>query len=75
MSLERRLGENVRRWRLKRGLSQEEFAHRSDLHPTYVSGVENGRRNPTVKVIGRMAETLDVEPQVLLLPLEPQGNS
>jgi len=62
MKLEKKLGLNVRYWRKKRGLSQEEFAGRAQLHPTYVSGIETGYRNPTVKIIGRIAEALQVNP-------------
>jgi transcriptional regulator with XRE-family HTH domain len=62
MNLEKKFGQNVRYWRKKRGLSQEEFADRAQLHPTYVSGIETGYRNPTVKIIGRIAVALDIEP-------------
>ena len=65
MSLEKTFGANVRRWRKARGLSQEELADRAKLHPTYVSGIETGHRNPTVKIIARLAEALEVEPAVL----------
>lgn len=62
MKLEKRFGKNVRHWRKQRGLSQEELADRAQLHPTYVSGIETGYRNPTVKIVGRIADALDVEP-------------
>lgn len=62
MSMEKTFGSNVRRWRKLRGLSQETLAERAQLHPTYVSGVESGNRNPTIKVVGRIADALDVEP-------------
>lgn len=65
MNLEKKFGQNVRYWRKKRGLSQEEFADRAQLHPTYVSGIETGYRNPTVKIIGRIADALGVEPSIL----------
>ncbi|MFT7759318.1 UNVERIFIED_CONTAM: helix-turn-helix domain-containing protein [Salmonella enterica subsp. enterica serovar Enteritidis] len=66
LNLEKNFGQNVRYWRKKRGLSQEEFADRAHLHPTYVSGIESGHRNPTIKVIERIADALDVEPAALL---------
>jgi transcriptional regulator with XRE-family HTH domain len=62
MRLEKQFGTNVRRWRKKCGLSQEELADRAGLHPTYVSGIETGYRNPTVKIVGRIAEALEIEP-------------
>ncbi|MDJ0513770.1 MAG: helix-turn-helix transcriptional regulator [Methyloceanibacter sp.] len=60
------VGRNVRRIREERGLSQEELAFETDLHRTYVSGVERGVRNPTVLVIDRLAKALKVKPHELL---------
>jgi transcriptional regulator with XRE-family HTH domain len=62
MDLRVQVGLNVRRVRSSKGWSQEELAFRSGLHRTYISGVERGLRNPTVLVIGRLAETLGVAP-------------
>lgn len=58
MDLRRVVGLNVRQMRETAGLSQEELAHRASVHVTYLSGVENGRRNPTVLVVGRLAAAL-----------------
>lgn len=55
------LGARVRELREGLGLSQEAFAHRAELDRTYVSGIERGRRNPTLEVIYRIAEALEVE--------------
>ncbi|MDJ0821543.1 MAG: helix-turn-helix transcriptional regulator [Paracoccaceae bacterium] len=65
MKLEKTFGANVRRWRKERGLSQEELAARAELHTTYVSGIETGYRNPTVKIVGRIAGALGIEPAEL----------
>lgn len=65
MTLEKRFGKNIRHWRKQRGLSQEELAERAQLHPTYISGIETGYRNPTVKIISRLADALNVEPAIL----------
>ncbi|MEA4944581.1 MAG: helix-turn-helix transcriptional regulator [Propionicimonas sp.] len=54
-------GARVRALRTDRGWSQEELAHRANLDRTYVSGVERGVRNPTLDVITRFADTLEVE--------------
>ena len=54
------LGLAVRELRRRRGLSQEELAHASGLHPTYISGIERGLRNPTWRSIGRLCEALQV---------------
>lgn len=54
------LGRQVRTLRLKAGRSQMELAEAAGLHPTYLSGVERGRRNPTVTVLVHLAAALDV---------------
>lgn len=66
MDLRRVVGRNVRQMREAAGLSQEELAHRASVHVTYLSGVENGRRNPTVMVIGRLAGALETSAAKLL---------
>jgi transcriptional regulator with XRE-family HTH domain len=59
MDVRRRVGLNVQQLRRARGLSQEELAHRSDIHQTYLSGVETGRRNPSIQVLQRIATALE----------------
>jgi transcriptional regulator with XRE-family HTH domain len=66
MDLRRLVGINVRFWRERLDISQEELAFRANLHRTYVSGVERGVRNPTVLIVGRLAKALDVGPDMLL---------
>jgi transcriptional regulator with XRE-family HTH domain len=66
MDLRQQVGSNVRRIRRELGISQEELAFRSELHRTYISGVERGIRNPTIIVLGRIADALDVAPGDLL---------
>ncbi len=66
MDLRKVLGGNVRALREEQGLSQEEFAHRAGIHVTYLSGVENGKRNPTVLIVSKLAAGLGVAPPRLL---------
>jgi len=42
-------------------LSQEDLAERAGMDRTYVSGIERGTRNPTLKVLHRLAKALGVE--------------
>ena len=63
----RQLGGKVRRIRQERAWSQEELAHRSGLDRTYVSGIERGRRNPTVLTLEQIALALDVPVASLLM--------
>jgi len=57
---------HVRRARLAAGLSQEELAERCGLDRTYVSGIERGRRNPTVLALGDLAAALGIRVADLL---------
>lgn len=68
MDLRQVVGENVRAARTRQGLSQEEVAFRARIHTTYLSGVENGRRNPTVLVLGRIADAISLQAADLLKP-------
>ena len=58
VALDRTLGANLRRCRRDAGLTQEQLAHVAGLHPTYVSLLERGQRNPgfeiQVKLIGAL---------------------
>lgn len=59
-SRQARLGRALRAVRKAQGLTQEELAGRADLHPTYVSDIERGARNPSWDVVARLAEGLGV---------------
>ena len=61
-----RLGQNLRRLRTEKGLSQEEFAFQANIHRTYVSDIERGVRNPTIIVVDRLATALEVSASRLL---------
>jgi transcriptional regulator with XRE-family HTH domain len=58
MDVRKRVGLNLRRLREAKGLTQEELAHSADVHQTYLSGVEGGKRNPSVAVLDRIATAL-----------------
>ncbi|MDP2009079.1 MAG: helix-turn-helix transcriptional regulator [Phenylobacterium sp.] len=60
------VGENVRRWRLKRGLTQEQLAFEAQIDLTYLGGIERGRRNPSLMVLARIAQSLQVKPADLV---------
>jgi transcriptional regulator with XRE-family HTH domain len=60
MSLEQIFGKNLRALRLEKGWSQEELAEACHIDRTYVSGVERGVRNPTLRVVEQFASGLGV---------------
>lgn len=59
-------GGNVRTLRVQLGITQEKLAESSGLHPTYISGIERGIRNPTLLSIVNLADALDVNISALL---------
>lgn len=61
-----RFGEALRARRLALGLSQEELADRCGLDRTYISGIERGRRNVSLRNLGLIAKALDVTVSQLL---------
>lgn len=60
------IGTNVRRARHKAGLTQEQVALEAGIDLTYIGGIERGKRNPSVLVLARIADALDIEPADLL---------
>lgn len=66
MELVRLLGRNVRAHRLARGLSQEQLAFEAGMKRAYLSDLERGTRNPSVRALGRLAEALAVPAAELL---------
>ena len=52
------LGQNVRRRREARELTQEKLAEKAGLDPTYISGIERGLRNPGIKNVAKLAKAL-----------------
>lgn len=65
MDVRRRVGLNLQRIRRDKGLSQEELADRSSVHQTYLSGVEGGKRNPSIAVLARIAKALNIDAEEL----------
>jgi len=66
MELRKVVGANIRKAREAAGLAQDQLAHDADIHPTYLSGVETGKRNITLNVLERIASALGV-PEVSLV--------
>lgn len=60
------LGENLRRARQRLGITQEEVSRRSGVHPTEVSRIELGKRDPRVSTLRRLATAVEVSPGELL---------
>jgi transcriptional regulator with XRE-family HTH domain len=55
------LGQQIRRLRENKGISQEEFAALADLDRAYYGGIERGERNVAVLNVIKIAAALEVE--------------
>lgn len=58
---------NVRRIRLKRGMSQERLARTAGIDRSYLAGLERQSKNPTIDVLDRISEALGVHPSDLFV--------
>jgi transcriptional regulator with XRE-family HTH domain len=54
------LGQAIRQLRTERGMSQEALAHAADTHPTWISHLESGRKNPSWGLVTRIAAALGI---------------
>ena len=64
-----RFGDRVRALRKAQGLSQEAFADRCGLDRTYVSGIERGKRNVSLRNIEILAKSLGIPVSELMTGL------
>ena len=68
MDMRRLVGQNVKKIRLEKKLTQEQFSDISGFSQQYLSGLESGRRNPTVVTLYEIAKALGVSHLDLLEP-------
>ena len=66
MSVEKIVGKNVRGYRQRVGWTQEKLAARCKLHSQYISRLELGHEQPTLKTLVRIAKELKIEMYLLL---------
>lgn len=59
------LGKSIQTCRVKRGLSQAELARRADCSVSYLSMLENSKRDPTMSTVQNIATALGVPIEIL----------
>ena len=69
MDLREVFATNLRRLRHEKGLSQDDLAYEAEVSRSYLSQLEKGAHYVSLKIVGRLAEALAVEPAELLKPL------
>lgn len=60
MDLKEKVGLRIRQLRKERELSQEALAYKAEVDRTYVTDVENGRRNVSVEILERLIKALGI---------------
>ena len=73
MDMRELVGWNVKRFRQAKGLTQEQLADLSGFSQQYISGLERGRRNPTIVTLFEIAQALGVSHIELVQPTEKGG--
>ena len=61
MDVKENFGLRIKEIRKLRGMSQEQLASGSGLDRSYVSGIEQGKRNASLEVIAKLANVLEIQ--------------
>jgi len=64
-SATQKLGKRLKLLRSESGLTQEKLSIATGLSQTYISGIENGTRNPSIKTLDKLAKALNVKISVI----------
>lgn len=56
----KKLGDNIKRIRTEKGMTQGDLCRKLELDRSYMSNVENGNKNPTLATIEKIAKALGV---------------
>ena len=66
VDIQQKFGNKLRELRKQKAFSQEDLAFKSGLHRTYISDIERGSRNVSLKNIEKIAKALGITPKSLL---------
>ncbi len=71
MDMRKLVGRNFARLRREKGLTQEEVSARAGFSQQYLSGLERGKRNPSIVTLYELAQALGVDHMDLVRPDAP----
>ncbi|OGH79284.1 MAG: DNA-binding protein [Candidatus Magasanikbacteria bacterium RIFCSPLOWO2_02_FULL_47_16] len=66
MLISKRLGDNIKKIRTRKGMSQGDICRALDMDRGYMSAIENGKKNITIQQLERLAQALGVTTDKLL---------
>ena len=69
-SIAKKFGNHLRQLRKEKGYSQEKLAFEAGLHPTYISMIETGKKQPSLSTLVSIARSLDVKLGELVAPFD-----
>lgn len=61
MAIQEDVGNRIKEYRNKRGISQESLAHEAGLDRTYITSVERGKRNISIVNLEKITKALNVK--------------
>ena len=61
-------GENIKRIRQTKGMSQDTLSEKAEISPGFLSEIENHKKTGTFDTLAKVAEALEIAPYELLLP-------
>lgn len=67
--LSKRLGKRISQERRKKNLTTEKLAYENGISKGYLSDIENGKKLPSIKMLERIADALEVDISILFRPL------
>ena len=70
MTIEKQLGMRIKYLRTKKHWSQEDLALEANVNKNYISDLERGTRNPTIKVLEKIANALEINLEELFKGIE-----
>lgn len=70
--LPKMIGERIRNFRKRKGLSQEELGYLANLHASYIGQLERGEKNATLESIGKISKALEVSLEELFHSVDPK---
>jgi len=73
--IEKRLGISIRSWRKRLKMPQDDLARRAGFHRSYISDIERGSRNVSLKSIEKLADALGISVLTLFADLDSQSGT
>jgi transcriptional regulator with XRE-family HTH domain len=56
----KKLGQNMKKWRIKKEMSQGDISRALAVDRSYVSNIESGRMNPTLSTLEKLAKAIGI---------------